>query len=422
MRHISGWFVAIIMMLFMLGCGGSEYRFGNTQRILSSIAVTPGSQTLTATGQTAQFIATGSYNVDPPSQDLTGQAQWASSAPSVVTMSSGGLATAVGAGTATITATMNGVTGNAAVTVSVSGPPPTRTLTSITVIPSNQTFMTVGEPGQFLAIGNYDAAPLTADLTNQSTWTSSDTAVAIVNSGGLITAQSVGSATITALSSGVAGSSTVTITTNNYPHQLTALTVIPSDAETIVLGETVQYIAIGSFLGAPTTQDMTNQVKWISSDVRIATIDLAGLATAIGPLPTGKPNCGANGFGTTITALGTSINGTTIAGTANLCIDSGGPNNLPSLTVYEFGQGTGTVVSTPTGVTCVSGNNAGCTGHFVKGTAVTLTATPAPGSVFGGWSFNCQPPNGAPSGGSCTVKMGDLDDNDTVGAIFNLAP
>ena len=412
MSQIRGWFVAIIMALFMLGCSGSEYRFGNTQRVLSSIAVTPGSQTLTATGQTAQFIATGSYNTDPPSQDLTGQAQWASSAPSVVTVSSGGFATAVNAGTATITATSNGVTGSATVIVNVLGPPPTRTLTSITIIPGSQTLMSVGEPGQFLAIGNYNVAPITQDLTTQSTWTSSDTAVAIVNSAGLTTAQSVGTATITAVSSGVAGSSTITVTTSNYSHQLTALTVIPSDATTTVIGETVQYIAIGSFLGAPTTQDMTNQVRWISSDVRVATIDPAGLATAIGPLPSGAPNCTPAGYETTITALGTSINGSTIAGTAGMCVGSGGPNDLPSLTVYEFGQGTGSVVSLPAGLNCVAGNQAGCTGHFTKGSQVTLTATPLGGSTFGGWSANCVVSNAL----TCTIIM---DDNKTVGVIFN---
>jgi len=143
--HLS--FVAILLAMFMVGCGESEYRFGNTQRILNSVAVTPGSQTLTSTGQTAQFIATGTYGANPPSQDLTGQAQWASSAPSVVTVGPGGLAAAVGTGTATITATANGVTGSATVTVNISGPPPTRTLTSITVIPNSQTALSIGSLG-----------------------------------------------------------------------------------------------------------------------------------------------------------------------------------------------------------------------------------------------------------------------------------
>ncbi len=60
------WFFALLLAVLMVGCGGSEYRFGNTQRVLSSISVTPVAQTLTAAGQTAQFIATGNYSVDPP--------------------------------------------------------------------------------------------------------------------------------------------------------------------------------------------------------------------------------------------------------------------------------------------------------------------------------------------------------------------
>ncbi len=35
------------------------------------------------------------------------------------------------------------------------------------------------------------------------------------------------------------------------------------------------------------TQDMTNQVTWMSSDVRVATINSAGLATAIGSVDNG---------------------------------------------------------------------------------------------------------------------------------------
>jgi len=424
-----GSFFAILLTMCMFGCSGSEYRFGNTNpnsaaRTIDSITVTPATQTLTATGQSAQFIATGNYSVTPLTQDLSAQVQWISSAPSVATVNSSGMGTAVGTGTTTITAALNGLTGTAAVTVDITGPPPSRTLESITVIPSSQTLMTVGEPGQFLAIGTYNVAPLTQDLTTQVTWISSDTAVAIVNSAGLATANSVGTATITAESGGVVGSSAVSVTANSVPRQLTAITVIPGTDQqsTDVLGETVQYIAIGSFIGNPTTQDMTNQVTWTSSDVRVATINSAGLATAIG-----------NGGGeypevTTITAMAISNTGASIAGTSNLHVASSGPNNLPSLTVYMFGQGTGDVLNVPPPpnvIQCgIDWPQVGCTGHFTLNTQVILTATPTPGSVFGGFSANC-----APVADSCTAKESwvkfcscqiNMGDNQTVGAIFDL--
>jgi len=33
MAHVRGWFVAMILAIFMVGCGGSEYRFGNNRTL-----------------------------------------------------------------------------------------------------------------------------------------------------------------------------------------------------------------------------------------------------------------------------------------------------------------------------------------------------------------------------------------------------
>ncbi len=61
----------------------------------------------------------------------------------------------------------------------------------------------------------------------------------------------------------------------------------------------------------------------------------------------------------------------------------------PRLTVVLAGDGVGTVQSAPTGISC----GASCAGSFAWGTAVTLAASPSPGSVFSGWS----------GGGTCTT-------------------
>src|SRR5438445_3261711 len=52
------------------------------------------------------------------------------------------------------------------------------------------------------------------------------------------------------------------------------------------------------------------------------------------------------------------------------------------LTIAKAGTGSGTVTSTPAGITC----GTSCSGSYASGTAVTLTATPAAGSTFTGWS------------------------------------
>jgi hypothetical protein len=72
---------------------------------------------------------------------------------------------------------------------------------------------------------------------------------------------------------------------------------------------------------------------------------------------------------------------------------SGGPF---ALTVTLAGSGAGTVVSAPAGISCAGD----CTESYASGTAVTLTATPADGSTFAGWSGG-----GCSGTGQCTVTM-----------------
>jgi len=168
------------------------------------------------------------------------------------------------------------------------------------------------------------------------------------------------------------------------------------------VGETTQFIAIGNLSGGGPAQDLTNKVRWVSSDVGVATIDQAGLATSVGALGDISTS--------TITAIATTSSGSVITATGTQSMVPGGTVNLPTLTLYKVGLGDGTITSSPAGLTC--GPHATCTGNFQLGATVTLTATPAAGSSFAGWSANC-----TSSGTSCTIIMGN---NDTVGAIFNV--
>ena len=52
--------------------------------------------------------------------------------------------------------------------------------------------------------------------------------------------------------------------------------------------------------------------------------------------------------------------------------------------ISSTGTGNGTVTSNPAGITC--GND--CSESYTSGTAVALSAIPAPGSIFSGWSGN----------------------------------
>lgn len=428
---------------------------GGVGHDLISVAVIPGTQTLNIPGQTAQFLAIGTFNSSPVSVNLTSTAIFQSSDPTVadfVTPASPGLITVAPAGcptascTITVTATGTDLLGDQvpgqATLIVTSATSAQRKLTSLAIIPSAQTLNSLGETSQFIAVGTYNASPTTVDLTQTATWSSSDTSVATVCTLPLTNATCVNPnappatlepgqatavgcaasscvATITAevndpVSGNIVGSAVLTVSPGapSPPHTLTNITIFPgTGTQTLYgLGDTAQFIAIGTFNSSPVTKDITSLVTWQSAAVDIATINSSGLATAINcTSPVFPPACT-----TEITAIPTVASGLApIVGTSSLTVEPGGvnPNQLPSLSVYTVGAGSGTVTSTPTGVSCTSGSAPGCTGYFTSGSSVTLTVTSGAAN-FGGWSANCQPATAT----TCTVLM---NGNQTVGAIFN---
>jgi len=80
------------------------------------------------------------------------------------------------------------------------------------------------------------------------------------------------------------------------------------------------------------------------------------------------------------------------------------------LQVERAGSGTGTVTSTPAGISC----GADCQESYPSFTKVTLTATPSPGSTFTGWSGA-----GCSGTGTCEVTLLDAA---TVTATFATIP
>jgi len=82
---------------------------------------------------------------------------------------------------------------------------------------------------------------------------------------------------------------------------------------------------------------------------------------------------------------------------------------LNPLTVAKTGSGSGTVTSSVAGISC----GATCSHAYPYGTSVTLTATPATGSSFSGWSGACS------GTGACTVTTNQAS---SVTASFSLIP
>lgn len=233
-------------------------------RPVASLSLTP-SQTTVLTGRTTRLTAVA---LDATGAPLTGRTvTFSSSDVSVATVASDGTVTGVAPGAATIVATAEGRTAQAAVTVSL---PPVQT---VTVAPTRDT-LAVNGGRQFTAqLRDASGALLTNRLV---TWSSSNTAVAIAAANGGVTALSPGTATITASSEGRSGTATVVV----LARLASAVTVTPGAASLTVgntLALTVQITdADGNVLsGRPVT--------FASETPSVATVSGTGVVSALAP-------------------------------------------------------------------------------------------------------------------------------------------
>lgn len=134
-------------------------------------------------------------------------------------------------------------------------------------------------------------------------------------------------------------------------------------------------------------------------------------------------SCSAGYYsGTSVSLTATAAPGSRFAGWSGACTGTGSctvnmsqARNVTatfSLIAYNLlvtrgGSGSGTVTSNPAGISCGSS----CTAPFNAGTTVTLSAAPAAGSTFVGWSGACT------GSGNCTIGMTQTRN---VTATFNL--
>jgi Divergent InlB B-repeat domain/Concanavalin A-like lectin/glucanases superfamily len=158
----------------------------------------------------------------------------------------------------------------------------------------------------------------------------------------------------------------------------------------------------------------------------VATFGLNRLALSVAPAGTGAGTvtsnptgitCGGTcsssyDYGTSVTLTATPATGSSFAGwSAGGCTGTGtcvvsvtaATNVVPTFTLNQYaltvtpaGTGAGTVTSSPAGIACGST----CMANFTYDTSVTLTATPAAGSTFGGWTGS-----GCSGTGTCVVAV-----------------
>jgi uncharacterized protein YjdB len=108
------------------------------------------------------------------------------------------------------------------------------------------------------------------------TWASSNSAVATVSGGGLVTAVAAGSATITATSEGKSG--TAAITATQTPAPVASVNVSPA-SPSVTAGQTVQLAATPRDANGNTLSGRV--VTWTSSNYAVATVSGSGLVSGV---------------------------------------------------------------------------------------------------------------------------------------------
>lgn len=219
----------------------------------------------------ASVLVGGTMQLAAKTEDAAGNVlggraiAWASSNLAVATVSATGLVTGVSpGGPVTITATSEGKSGTAAVTVN---------LVPVKIV-------TVGPPTPTVGVGEkVQLAATTKDsvghvLTGRVVvWGSANTATATVDGTGLVTGVGVGTATITATSEGQQGTATITVEAAVAFVEVTPSTTSVLTTATVPLRATTKDSA-GNEL-------YNRMVTWATDNTAAATVSVAGLVTGV---------------------------------------------------------------------------------------------------------------------------------------------
>jgi hypothetical protein len=273
--------VAVGTTVLQASFGGTtgQARLNVSSASLTSITLTPGTAGV-AIGSTLLINAVGRFS-DGTTQSINLATAWSvtPSNGSIATVDQTGLVTGIAAGSATVTAKFGTITANAVINV--------QALTSIAVTPATAT-IAQGTATQFVATATL-ADGTTQNVSASVTWIAiSPPAVSgtppvatisdVLGSSGWATGNAPGTAIIGAVFGGRASLSAVNVTGAT----LKTLAITPAGTVHVGLGVSQQYQATGTFSDS-TTQNLTNQVTWISSVPGVAYINLTGLATNTGP-------------------------------------------------------------------------------------------------------------------------------------------
>ncbi|HET7585921.1 MAG TPA: Ig-like domain-containing protein [Gemmatimonadaceae bacterium] len=235
---------------------------------VASVSVSPASATVSPEGE-QQFTAVAR---SASGDVLSGRAvTWSSDHENVAVISSSGLAVGRNPGVAHVTATVEGKSATATLTVIVPK------VASVTVTPASST-LGVGQNVQLAATVRDANGNTLAGHT--VTWMTSNPLAATVSSTGLVRAVLPGSATITATSDGVSGTATVRVRATPPPKKEKSVGSVEVSPHRLNLKHKERRrlsVEVKDTDGATLDVD----VEWSTSDARIATVSGTGEVTGV---------------------------------------------------------------------------------------------------------------------------------------------
>ena len=212
---------------------------------------------------TAEYTLAGGVVLTNPQKAVT----WTSSDPKVLYVSPGGKATAVGGGTATVTASVGGVSETSAPIAVTAAETPQETVSSIKLNKYSLTLY-VGEAGEQLT-----ASILPEGSTARVTWASSNTKAAAVSPDGFVTPIAPGVSSITAEAGGRRVSATVTVFAERV--RVSGVSFDETEHKIPVRGTAALTATV-----APANATVKTLI-WTSDNDSIATVSRTGIVTAL---------------------------------------------------------------------------------------------------------------------------------------------
>ena len=243
---------------------------------LEALEITAAGQA--AVGTSISYFATGVFS-DGSTQDMTDGAVWSSSDESVLVFASGvcdpGRASALSAGSATVSAAVDGVA------VEVEAAVLALAVTAVEVAPQSPQ-IAAGSTVQLTATATF-SDDSTQDVTEDADWGSDDASVVTVSNQagerGLATSVDSGSTVVRATLGSAEGTALFEVT----EAVLTSVAVTPTHPS-IAAGTSAELTATGGYSDG-STQDLTHLVTWSSADTEVVTVSNAdggrGIATGV---------------------------------------------------------------------------------------------------------------------------------------------